>query len=180
MYALQVIGLVVLGLVAAVFLVALFLPASWKVERSVEIAAPRAAVYPYVASFRHGWIHWNPWAAERGMKMSYAGPESGVGAMQTWSGGETDGGTMMILEADEPARVMFDLAFGPFTITGRFELLPTDGGTRLRWINTGDLPGFPLFRYGGLFAQRVVGRAMERGLRTLCTRIAEAPVHAAA
>src|SRR4051812_4299080 len=86
---------VVVGLVGLAFAGGLLIPAEWRVERSVVVNAPARSIYPLLASFQHGWSAWNPWA-EADMKITYSGPAEGVGATQTWEGGDTNGGTIRI------------------------------------------------------------------------------------
>lgn len=162
-----IVGLVVVGLVALAFAGGLLIRPEWRVERSVVVNAPPASIYPFLASFQHGWSAWNPWA-EADMKITYSGPDEGVGATQTWEGGDTNGGTIRITKADPAAGVEFALAFGPFPIDGRIAMSPMDGGaTRLTWTDTGRISGLPVYRYMRFMLDRFVGQPMDRGLATL-------------
>ena len=146
-------------------LVGLAMSRSWRVERTMKSAADPTDVYPLIASFEQGWSRWSPWgpASDPTMKVTYEGPASGIGATQAWTGGDSGRGRITIVEANERGRIGYQLAFGAFSIAGEIEL--RDGN--IVWTNTGTLGGPPMFRIGGVFAERVVGKAMERGLADL-------------
>jgi hypothetical protein len=75
-----------LGVVSSALLVALFLlPTRWRVERRVEIAAPREAVFAHLDDLR-AWGEWSPWqeGAYPGLVFRYAGPAKGAGAEVSW------------------------------------------------------------------------------------------------
>lgn len=173
MHLALVIAAAVLGLAAAAFAVGALLPAAWTVERSVSVQAPPAAVYPLVAGFRAGWSRWNPWA-EPGMTIVYSGPDEGVGATQTWTGGDTNGGTITITKADPRQGVEFALTFGPFPIDGRIAFTTNGDHTTVTWTDTGTIAGLPIYRFMRFMLERFVGRPMARGLATL-KQIAETP-----
>src|SRR5262245_8304270 len=61
-------------------------PANFRVARSLAIAAPPDAVFPHVNDLKK-WEAWNPWGKiDPNMKLTYAGPASGVGASYSWAG----------------------------------------------------------------------------------------------
>jgi len=154
-------------------LVGLAMSRSWRVARTIKSAADPADVYPLIASFEQGWSRWSPWgpASDPKMKVTYEGPPSGLGATQAWTGGETGRGRITIVDADDRGRIGYQLAFGTFSIAGEIELRDGD----IVWTNTGTLGGPPMFRIGGMFAERVVGKAMERGLADLVRETSAVP-----
>jgi hypothetical protein len=157
------------AIVAAAILlfgVGAMLPSKWNVGRATKIAAPAEAIYPLIASFRSGWSQWNPWL-EPSMVTSYSGPESGAGATQSWTGGDTGGGVIRITRAESPRTVEFSLSFGPFPITGRIHITPDGDGTSVTWDNSGQIAGLPVYRFMRFGLGRFVGAPMDRGLATL-------------
>ena len=99
-----VIGLVLL--VAAFATVVALQPADYRLTRQTVIAAPAAAVFPYVNDLRQ-WDDWSPWAKlDPNAKISFEGPAAGSGAMFHWSGNDKIGaGTMTITESKPNERL---------------------------------------------------------------------------
>jgi uncharacterized protein YndB with AHSA1/START domain len=85
---------------------------TYTVERWVAIDAPPERVYEQIADFRN-WTTWSPWEGlDPELKRTYAGAESGTGAVYSWSGNRKAGqGRMEIIGAREPSRVDIDLLF---------------------------------------------------------------------
>jgi hypothetical protein len=61
-------------------------PATFRVERSVGIAAPAGAAFARVNDL-HAWIDWSPYEKkDPQMRRTYDGPRSGPGATYAWAG----------------------------------------------------------------------------------------------
>jgi predicted enzyme related to lactoylglutathione lyase len=127
----------IVALVAGLNLIGLALSRDWHVTRTRASTAPPANVYRLIASAEHGWPRWSPWTDPNA--------------------------TMTIVEADGNRRIRYSLTFGGFAIDGRIEL----GDGTITWTNDGTIGGLPMFRIGRLFARRVVGDGMDRGLANL-------------
>ena len=124
-------------LVAAFLAVAALQKPDFRISRSQVVGAPPAEVFPYVNNL-HNWDKWSPWAdLDPAMKMSYEGPDSGVGAVYGWSGNMQVGtGKMTILESRPVERVRMRLDFlKPMkgTDTVEFALKPAGNGTEVTW-----------------------------------------------
>lgn len=174
---LKILAALTIALVGLFLVVAAFLPGSYTVERSIEIARPPALVYSQVTDY-NAWLEWSPWpkmdpAAEHsvtgtpatvGMHWSWVGDELGVGAM-TIEALEPNRSLHSKLEFKEPMQSVAD---------DYVELEPTsDGGTRVTWRNTGELP-YPVARYFGLTLDGMLGPQYEDGLaslKELCERM---------
>lgn len=180
---LKVLAVVTIAFVGLFLLVAAVLPSSYSLERSIEIARPPAVVFSQVTDY-NTWLEWSPWpkmdpAAKQtvtgtpgtvGMNWSWEGEELGVGAM-TIESLETDRLLHSKLEFKEPMASLLD---------DYVELEPTgDGGTRVTWRNTGDLP-YPIGRYFGLTVESVLGPQYEDGLASLKTLCETLPTPAPA
>src|SRR4051812_32249665 len=93
--------LLTLAVLLAVFLVIVALqPADFRISRSATIGAPAAVVFGHVNNL-HQWEAWSPWARlDPNAKSTFAGPDSGVGAVMGWEGNKDVGqGTMTITES---------------------------------------------------------------------------------
>lgn len=167
------------GLAALVLLlvvVAFFLPRSYRVERTTVIKAKPEAVFPLIADLRR-WKDWGAWQErDPGMQLSYSANATGVGAWSAWISA-SEGSGKMTLTAVEPAkRIAYNLEFPDMGTSSRgtLTLEPAAGGVKVVWADAGDLGMNPLFRWFGLFLEKMIGPDFERGLAKLKT-LAEAP-----
>jgi hypothetical protein len=171
---------ILIGIAAIVTLFAAFVatrPSTYKVERSIVVAAPAARPYASVVDFRK-WEGWSPWAKlDPGMKVDYAGPESGVGAVYHWKGNDKVGeGRMTITGAVPDSSIQVKLEFlkpweqKSLTV---FTFAPDPGGTKVTWSMSGehDLVGklFAVF----MDMDGMVGPDFEKGLKALKERSRE-------
>lgn len=157
-------------MVALVLVIGLFLPNTAHVERSIVIDAPPATVFTVLNGFRQ-FHRWSPWQeADPNMQMVYEGPETGVGAKQSWSGNaEVGSGSQEILESEPYRRILIRLRFGGFEgdFLASYTLEPGNGGTRLTWGLDADYKHSIMGRYFGLFSDSMLGPDYERGLAKL-------------
>lgn len=165
-----------LGIVAGVLLVLLAIglalqPATYRVERSVVIAAPPTVVFPFVDDF-HLWPQWSPFEKlDPQMTRTFGGAPSGVGATYAWSGNSDAGsGQMTITEAVAGQRVALDLHFmEPMESNAltEFSFVPEGQGTKVTWAMSGPntIPGRALSLFYGM--DRMIGPDFEDGLAKL-------------
>lgn len=146
------------------------------ISRETTIAAPPERIQPLLADF-HRWRAWSPWEGlDPAMDRTYAGADSGVGAVYAWKGNSKAGeGRMEILES-ETRHVGVDLLFAaPMKAHNRvdFTLTPVADGTRVEWTMTG--PQNFVMRLMSRFwsMEKLVGPDLEKGLAQL-KRTAEA------
>jgi uncharacterized protein YndB with AHSA1/START domain len=158
------------AVLAAVFLgVGLVLPSGFKVQRSVTIAAPPDKVYAFIADPRQ-WKAWSAWnRRDPAMQVQYAGAASGTGAQWSWQSRTEGNGAMEFVAAEPGERVAYLLTFPDMGMRskGELRLAPEAGGTRVTWINEGDMGRSPVNRWFGLFMDRLVGPDFEQGLAGL-------------
>lgn len=165
-------------LIGALLGLGLTRPDTYRVQREIEIAAQPAAIFANLDDF-HRWADWSPWEKlEPGMKRSYSGPASGVGARYAWEGDKVGAGTMTISESKPPERLTIRLDFTrPFAETNQvlLELTPAAAGTRVRWTMSGPLR--LAGRVMSLFTNmdKVIGRDFEKGLVQLKERCERPP-----
>ena len=168
------------GLVAVLLVVVALQPATFHVERSITIAAPREGAFAQVNDFHH-WKNWSPWEArDPALKRTFSGAADGPGAVYAWSGNRQVGeGRMTIERVEPPARVSIKLEFfKPFaaTNTATYSFVPVPGGTRVTWAMDGsnDFVGkaFHLF----VDMDRLVGADFERGLARMKSLVEQAPL----
>src|SRR3984957_7697781 len=86
--------------IAIVLILAVTKPASFSIQRAIDIRAPAERIFPLINDF-HQWGSWSPWEnKDPGMQRSFSGAASGKGAVYGWEGNNNVGsGRMEILEA---------------------------------------------------------------------------------
>lgn len=165
-----------LGLVVVVIAFAGFVatrPSTFRVERSMEIAAPADAVFPFVNDF-HQWDAWSPWEKlDPAMKKSFEGPPAGAGAIYAWTGNDKVGkGRMTVTDSRPNERVGIKLEFiEPWPATSDTELMfvPTSKGVKVTWGMTGNNNFMAKAASVFMNMDTLVGGDFEKGLAQLKT-----------
>jgi uncharacterized protein YndB with AHSA1/START domain len=146
------------------------------VQRSIEIAAPPAAVFAIVSDLRR-FHEFSPWAElDPNISYSFEGPPSGVGQKMTWRSANPAVGTgsQTITELVENRRVALALDFGEMgEASASFEISPVGANTAVTWGFKSALAN-PVERWTGLLFDRWIGADYEKGLAKL-KRVAESP-----
>jgi len=172
----KIIGGVVVALIALIGGAYMF-PRSVHVERAIVIDRPTASVFPYINSLRRA-NDWSPWLEyDPKVRMSYSGPEEGVGAKMTWAGNDKVGtGSQEITQSISNRKVASDLQFGAQgPAKAALTLTTTEQGTKVLWSLDIDLGNNPIARYVGLSLDTKVGADYERGLAKLKSVVERAP-----
>jgi hypothetical protein len=160
-------GLLAIALVAA--LAGFFVPDTYRVERSVVVAAPPDRIYPLVAAPRR-WPDWSIWTRrDPAMKLQFFGPDSGAGAGWSWDSKTQGQGRMTFRSADPDKGFTYELYFPDFdsTSTGEIRFERQGESTKVTWTNAGSVGRNPLMHYMALAMDRMVGPDFEAGLANL-------------
>jgi uncharacterized protein YndB with AHSA1/START domain len=163
------IALTVVAIVVLLLGIGLVLPSTFKVQRSVDIAAPAEKIYPLIVDPRE-WKKWSAWnARDPAMKIVYGGPSSGSGAKWAWDSASEGTGEMTFTSVVPNQRVDYALYFPDFQMrsAGEIKLEPGAQGTRVTWTNQGDVGANPINRYFAQVMDRLVGPDFEEGLKNL-------------
>ena len=166
-----IVAAVLIAAVAAVLVLAARKPATFRIVRSIRIAAPPERIFGLIEDFR-AWSAWSPWEKmDPDLKRTYAGAPRGRGAVYAWEGNRKVGqGRMEIVDAPAPSRITIRLDFlRPFEAhnTAEFTLVPEGDATEVSWAMTG--PNVFMGKVMGVFVDmdRMIGRDFERGLANL-------------
>lgn len=167
----KTLSLVIAAALAALLAFAATRPDSFRVERSITVAAPPEKIFPLINDLRL-WAGWSPWEKmDPLMKRTHSGPPAGVGATYDWQGNKQVGtGRMRILQAAAPSQVVIQLDFlAPFEAhnTAEFTLTPQAGGTQVRWAMTGPSPYLAKLMHLFVSMDSMVGKDFEAGLQSL-------------
>jgi hypothetical protein len=148
----------------------LLLPSQAHVERSIQIDAPAASVFPYLNDLR-AFNRWSPWAG-RDPDASYAfsGPESGVGMRMRWYSAQPDAGSgsLMIVASVPHESVTMTLDFGEMgQAQSTLTIAPEGEGSRVTWSFDQELSWNPIHRWTGLAMEPLLGPDYAQGLARL-------------
>lgn len=147
------------------------LPRQWRVEESVMINAPPAAIHGWVNDLQH-WPDWAQWnQAELAPENEVSRPSAGPGARLTWYGragrGDPAAGEVRIVRSQPDEGVWFENRTGDGDLShAAVTYTPRPGVTEVTWRDEGRLP--PIV--GGLFLdlfQKRLGQHMKSGLERL-------------
>jgi len=170
--------LVLVVLVVALVIVIATRPATYRVERALDIAAPAGTIFPLIEDL-HAWSQWSPWEKrDPAMTRTYDGPAGGVGASYAWSGNKAVGkGRMSITESQQPSHVGLRLEFlEPFASVAdnAFDLQPSrPDSTRVTWSMVGSNTFMGKAFSLVMNMDKMIGKDFEEGLGNL-KRVAEA------
>lgn len=170
METLKKVGLPVLVFVLLAALIGFLLPSTWRVERSVAVSAPPSAVFTVVNAPKT-WPDWTAWNRDLDPQAawSFEGPESGVGALMKWRGPMAGVGELQIVESEALKRIAFTITMDEdaFKARGTFLFEAASGGTRVTWVDEGDLGMNPFVRYFGLRMDSAMGQELDKRLTNL-------------
>ena len=168
--------------IAVVLGIATTKPDSFEVERQIVIAAPPAVIFANLEDFKR-WESWSPWEKlEPGMKKTFSGPASGVGASYAWQGKEVGAGKMTVTDSTPNQKLTIQLDFTkPFEAANvvHFDLTPASAATRVSWRMNGPMPFAS--KVMAVFADMdsLIGKDFDKGLAQLKS-VSESPAAAAA
>jgi Polyketide cyclase / dehydrase and lipid transport len=169
---------VVLILAIVAVVVVQIQPNQFRIERSTTIRASAADVFAQVNDL-HKWEAWSPWAKrDPAMKQTYEGPESGVGAISSWSGNKEVGeGRMTITQSQPSELVRIKLEFlKPYKATNvsEFKIQPQGDQSMVTWSMSGENDFMMKAVHLVMNMDKMVGADFEKGLANLKS-LAEGP-----
>jgi len=149
-------------------------PDTFRIERSIRIAAPMLQVAEQIDDF-HEWGKGSPWEhIDPTMQRKFSGADAGVGAVYEWEGtGKVGAGRMEITEmrsGSERGLISIKLDFfKPFKAsnTAEFLMKPSDSGTDLTWAMFGPSPFMSKLMGVFMDMDKMVGKDFETGLESL-------------
>lgn len=159
---------VVAGLIVVFVVVGVFLPSAYTVQRSIKISAPPVLVHEHIDNLKLS-ESWSPWGeGDTTLKITYSGPEAGVGAKSTWTSEHSGQGSQTITRSMPGALVEIALDFGDQGKgTSEYALEPQGDAVNVTWSMRGDV-GFSLVgRYFALGMDGMLGSYFEKGLSKL-------------
>jgi polyketide cyclase/dehydrase/lipid transport protein len=163
-----------IGLISAAvvfLLVSAFLPNEYEIERELVIPTEIEMLYDSVADLT-SWPAWSAWNRELDPEATWLFEgEAGVGSVMQWDGLELGKGRLEIVEAVSPSQLTYVLTMpdGSLASRGTLALTAEGSATRVRWTQSGGLPGLRM-RWVGLFFDDWLGTQFETSLQGLKDR----------
>lgn len=149
------------------------LPAQWKVERAIVMAANPAKIYPYIANMKTGWPQWSEFdKQDPGITYTYGGPEEGTEAVRSWTSSKMGNGSQRIMDASIENGVKFHISMeSGFVLDGHIKLDNLANGTKVTWTDYGSVGMNPIHRYMVFFMDGMMGSTLERSLANLKQKV---------
>lgn len=166
-----VIGVVI---IVAIFLgVGFMLPSEFNVERHIVIDTTPQKVYEQVANLKK-WKYWGVWfERDPNMKVTYSGPEMGIGMKSSWVSEQEGSGEMTIIDLVKDRKVVYNLYFPEFEMgsTGEITIERLNNQTAVVWRDYGDVGSNPINKYFAAMMDSMIGPDFEAGLANLKARL---------
>lgn len=126
------------------------MPKEWSVRSTATVQASPAAVHALVSTPRRypEWVWWSKTKAPD-IEYAFSGPESGVGAVLSWTSTNLGQGTLTVTRADPGQGIEYQLViagFGDLPIHGVIALAETGGVTNVTFTEDGQLGVNPIPR----------------------------------
>lgn len=165
------IGAAMIGAIVTVLVLAAMKPNKFRVERSIDIAAPASKIFPYFEDLKQQ-RHWSPYdQKDPDMKRVYSGAEKGAGQVYEWDGNREIGAGRQEITSTTPnekveAKIDF---YRPMQVSNRIEFLlkPATSGTKATWAIFGPMPFMSRIMSVFMSFDRMVGNEFEKGLLQL-------------
>ncbi|MEL7346044.1 MAG: SRPBCC family protein, partial [Pseudomonadota bacterium] len=158
----------IVAIIAAIALIALLLPRKVVVTRQANVAMRPEDVIARVAS-TEGFQTFNPYCTtDPDLKIVPFGPSQGVGSGFRFEGKEGKGTQTVTAVTATSVTHLIDLgAMGRPVQTIEAKAKATATGSRVTWTVASDMGFNPIFRFFGLFMDRMLGTTYELGLRNI-------------
>jgi effector-binding domain-containing protein len=143
MKILKKIVIVILSLIAIYVVLGLIGPSSYKITRSIKIAAPIDVVFNQTSIYAN-WAAWSPWAKlDANAKYSIENDNQAIGAAMSWVGDPESVGTggMVTSEIEKNKKFYYNLTFvAPWEMTshGGFNYTQEGDSILLEWFDSGE------------------------------------------
>jgi inosine-uridine nucleoside N-ribohydrolase len=167
---LKIISLVVLVAIAGVLIAAAYRPDTFRVERTVRIAAAPDRIHPLINDLRQ-FNAWNPFNKKYPqIQGTYRGPAAGPGAAYDFKGNKEVGAGSVSITDTAPQKITMALDMAePIEAhnTVVFSLVPQGPATDVTWAMQGRVPYVGKLLHMVFDMDKMVGGAFETGLADL-------------
>lgn len=138
----------ILGIIVLLVVISFFMSGKYHAEKSLVMKAQPEVIFDQLNTLKN-WEKWEPWGnVDTTIKMTFNGPESGVGASYSWTSKKSGDGTITISESVPPQMINYSLDFaGQGKALAGFKLEPVAEGTNVTWWFDMDAGSNPIGKY---------------------------------
>lgn len=168
---------VLAGLFAVVTSIGLFIPSSVKISRGIIISADSATVHKELSDVKN-WHQWLPWiTSDSGALVQLSAVTDQPGSFFKWKGLSNESSGTITLQQINPdvINVLYQLkemndAEGGFRLQSTGALKQE---TEVQWFMEYKLKWYPWERFYGIFLDKIIAPAFDKGLEQLKIHIEE-------
>lgn len=157
---------VLVGMFAVITIIGLFMPSSVKVSRGAIVNTDSSNVYKELSDVKN-WNQWLPWiTADSGAVVQIAAVTNAPGAYFKWKGMKLNSAGTLTVQSIQPDEIL--------VLHEMKDMNTSEGGFRIRtvganttevlWYMEYKLKWYPWERFYGIFLDKIIGSAFEKGL----------------
>ena len=172
---------VLIGLFAVITIIGLFIPSSVKISRGIIVSVDSSKVYNELSDVKN-WNKWLPWiTADSGAVVQLSAVTDKPGAYFRWKGVKLNSAGTITIQTMNPGEILL--------LHELKDMNKADGGFRIRstgannnvtevlWYMEYKLKWYPWERFFGIFTDRIIGSAFDKGLEQFKNYIEQADVN---
>lgn len=162
---------VLAGLFAVVTIIGLFIPSSVKISRGIVINADHSKIYQELSDVKD-WNKWLPWiTSDSGALVQLSPVTNEPGSFFKWQGLTYKSSGTITLQQINPDLITVHYQLKDMNdAAGGFRLRSVGTNkqeTELQWFMEYHLKWYPWERFYGIFLDRIIGPAFDKGLEQL-------------
>jgi hypothetical protein len=170
---------VIVGLFAVITVIGLFIPSSVKISRGIIVSADSSKVYNELSDVKN-WNKWLPWiTADSGAIVQLSATTNSPGSFFRWKGVKINSAGTITIQSSKPNEILL--------LHELKDMNKAEGGFRMRsvspvetemlWYMEYKLKWYPWERFFGIFTDRIIGSAFDKGLEQFKNYIEQAAVN---
>jgi len=172
---------VLIGLFAVITIIGLFIPSSVKISRGIIVSVDSSKVYNELSDVKN-WNKWLPWiTADSGAVVQLSAVTDKLGSYFRWKGMKINSaGTITIKEMNPGEILLLHELKDMNKAEGGFRIRSTGANnnvTEVLWYMEYKLKWYPWERFFGIFTDRIIGSAFDKGLEQFKNYIEQADVN---
>jgi Polyketide cyclase / dehydrase and lipid transport len=172
---------VLIGLFAVITIIGLFIPSSVKISRGIIVTADSSKVFKELSDVKN-WNKWLPWiTADSGAVFQLSAVTDQPGSYFRWKGVKLNSaGTMTIQSIKQNEILVLHELKDMNNAEGGFRIRSTGANnnvTEVLWYMEYKLKWYPWERFFGIFTDRIIGSAFDKGLEQFKNYIEQSDVN---
>jgi hypothetical protein len=159
---------VLLGLFAVITIIGLFIPSSVKISRGIIVTADSSKVYKELSDVKN-WNKWLPWiTADSGAVFQLSPVTDKPGSYFRWKGVKLNSAGTITIQSIKSGEILLLHELKDMNkAEGGFRIRSTGANnnvTEVLWYMEYKLKWYPWERFFGIFTDRIIGSAFDKGL----------------